>query len=230
MDNELASVRMYPNEVFITPTEKIKLCKKISFLQDHLLKNYLRFPLCKKEELPHKNISDLRSIHSRLLNIRQKQILSANKEKAKEYVENIVEELYQIYYTDKTKCFVFDGEYINTDVVELVKYEDEELWEIMIPKHIEDFLGKYNVYVYNVMRYNLYRVYIDKIGCFRNVKRNKVLLNYFCDINFTLSVYFFYDCLKKYDIPTDCFVFKNMNMATVQDFNRYVEKHGIDPD
>lgn len=227
--DDLRNVRMYPDEVFITPTEKIKLCKKICFLQEQL-KGFLRFPLCKKEDLPQKNIKDLRTIHARLTLLRKKHILTLNKTKAKEYVEEILEELYRIYYMDKTKCFVFDGEYINTDVEELVKYEDEELWEIMIPKHIEEFLGKYNVYVYNVMRYNLYRVFIDKIGCFRNVKRNKVVLNTFCDINFTLTVYFFLDCLKKYEIPTDCYVFKCINWATIQDFNKYVEKHGIDLD
>ena len=207
--------------------EKIKLCKKIRFIQDSISTD-MRIIRYEYPYLLTLNVPKLNLIYDQYATIKKKELKNINNQRILAFIEDILEEIYLIYYTEKSKCFMFYGEYKNTPIVELVKYEDEELWEYMIPKDIEEKFGKYNVYILNVIRFTLYKVCMDGFESIRDMLRNPIAYNRYCDISFTLTVNFFYDILQKKNIQYSHYSFDVMKKDIIEEFNKYIETNGTE--
>lgn len=204
---------------------KIKLCRKILFLQTKISSLFLR--RYTYDKLYGFSQKELEVIHKKLYNIYHRELSERDKQKIKEKMEAILDELASIHYLEKYKCFIFRGEYETTPITELVKYEDEELWEFMIPKNLEELYGIYNVYILNVLRYTLYRLHVDGFDSIRTMLRDQKAFDGYCEISYTLSVNFFYNLLKIQEIPVDHYCFLYMKKIIIDDFDRYVESNGV---
>ena len=97
----------------------------------------------------------------------------------------------------------------------------------MISKEIEEKYGQYNVYILNVMRYTLYRIYTDGFESIRDMLRNPNAFDRYCDISFTLTVNFFCELLKTKDIYLQHRIISKMDKNIIEDFDKYVETNGV---
>lgn len=206
---------------------KIKLCEKIRFIQNTISPD-MRIIRYEYPYLLTLDINKLNLIYEQYTSIKKKELENINNQRIITYIENFLEEIYLIYYTEKYKCFIFHGEYKNTPIVELVKYEDEELWEYMISKDIEEKFGKYNVYILNVIRFTLYRICMDGFDSIRSMMKNPEAYSRHCDISFTLTVNFFYDILQKKNIQYFHCSFNVMKKDIIKEFNEYIKTNGTE--
>lgn len=202
------------------------LCKKILFTQDQISQR-IRFVKYSYEYLQLKNVDELTLICNQLVTIRKKDLKLIDNQKIIEQIEEILDEICRIHYLEKYKCFIFRGEYENTPIIELVKYEDDELWEFMIPKELEEKYGIYNPYILNVMRYTLYRLYMDKFDSIRDMLRDEKAFDRYCDISFTLTINFFYGLLKSSGITIHHHSIEMMKKDVIEDYDKYVETNGV---
>lgn len=208
--------------------DNTKLCRKILFLQTCITTLFIK--KYTYNQLVKFNKQELERLYKKFCQVRQRELSSIDREKIKENMENILDQLANTRYLEKYKCFIFRGEYETTPIIELVEYEDEELWNYMIPKDLENMFGIYNVYILNVLRYTLYKLHKDGFDSIRTMLRNEKAFDMYCEISYTLSVNFFYNLLKIQEINIVHCAFTYMKKDIIEDFDKYVESNGVIPE
>ena len=206
--------------------EKVKLCKKIVFLQEQITRSSSR--KYDYEDLLLMPRTNLQNIYNGMLYLKEKELKKIDNENLKEKVIEIFDELCETYNSEKYKCFVFLGEYKNIPIYKLYAYNDEEIWEYMVPLHIEELFGKYNFYIINLVRFILQKLYKDKFKSIQDLLQNNGYFDYYCDINFTLTVNFFVIILKKRRLYLRHEAINMMNKDIIEEFKEYVEKYGLE--